>query len=460
MKRNHEIDLTHGAIFKKLIVFTLPLIFTNVLQLLFNATDIAILGIMVNDKAVGAVGATTSIINLIVNLFIGLSVGTSVVLGKSVGANDLHRSRKIVGTATLSSLICGAVIMIVGYFCAETLLRWTACAEEILPQATKYLQIYFLGMPIVLFYNFAAGMLRAVGDTLRPMIYLFISGIANVILNVFFIAVFNLTVEGVAIATVCAQGISAVLSLIAMIKSDGHCKLGLKDFKIYKRELKDILKIGLPSGLQSSMFSISNVMISATVNSLGVAYTTGGAVASQFDGFVYTMGNSTAHACMSFTSQNLGAGKLKRVKKGIFTAIGILTVLSLTFGSIVYFFSDVLCGIMTSDPNVIAIAKQRFSILCSFYWMAGILDTTSYTLRAFGKSTTAMIISLIFACGFRILWLKTFYLLNPTYLMIYWSYPISWVMNILVNLIFLLPVYKKEKLRIEEKLNTEQTVKA
>ena len=457
MKRNHEMDLTRGSIFKKLIVFALPLIFTNVLQLLFNATDIAVLGIMVNDKAVAAVGATTSIINLIVNLFIGLSVGTSVVLGKSVGAGSLERSRRIVGTATLTSLICGVILLFVGYFGAETFLIWTKCAPEILPQATKYLQIYFLGIPIILFYNFAAGMLRAGGDTFRPMIYLLISGVANVGLNVFFISVFNLTVEGVAIATVSAQGISAALSLIAMVKSDGHAKFKIKNFKIYKSELKDILKIGLPSGLQSSMFSISNVMISTTVNSLGVAYTTGSSVASQFDGFVYTMGNSFAHASMSFTSQNLGAGKLKRVKKGIFTAILMLSVLSLTVGSLVYLFSDALCGIMTSDPTVISIAKERILILCSFYWICGIMDTSAYTLRAFGKSTTAMVISLICACAFRILWLETFFLLNPVFIMIYWSYPISWVMNIVLNLVFFIPTYKKEKQRIqEEKLNQAQ----
>ncbi len=456
MRRNHEIDLTRGSIFKKLLVFALPLIFTNVLQLLFNATDIAILGIMVNDKAVGAVGATTSIINLIVNLFIGLSVGTSVVLGKSVGAGNLERSRRIVGTAILTSLICGVFLLFVGYFGAETFLIWTECAKEILPQATRYLQIYFLGIPIILFYNFAAGMLRAVGDTFRPMIYLFISGIANVGLNVFFIAVFNLTVEGVAIATVAAQGISAVLSLIAMIKSDGHAKFKIKNFRIYKNELKDILKIGLPSGFQSSMFSISNVMITTTVNSFGVAYTTANAVASQFDGFVYTIGNSTAHACMSFTSQNLGAGKLKRVKKGIFTAMGMLSVLSLALGALVYLFSNVLCGIMTNDTTVISIAKERLLILCFFYWVCGIMDTSSYTLRAFGKSATAMVISLIFACVFRILWLETFFLLNPVFIMIYWSYPISWVLNIVFNLLFLMPTYKKEKSRIEEKLKMKQ----
>ena len=240
MSAKHQMDLTRGSIFKKLLIFAAPLIFMNVLQLLFNATDIAVLGIMVNDKAVAAVGANSSIINLIVNLFIGLSVGTSVVLGKSVGANSLEKSRRIVGTATLTSVIIGVILLFVGYFGAETFLRWTACDESILASATKYLQIYFLGMPIMMLYNFTAGMLRAVGDTFRPMIYLLISGAANVGLNIFFISL-GLTVEGVAIGTVASQGISAVLSIIAMLKHEGHCKLELKRLRIYKEELVDIL---------------------------------------------------------------------------------------------------------------------------------------------------------------------------------------------------------------------------
>lgn len=449
MSRSHEVDLTRGAIFPKLFKFALPLIFTNFLQLLFNATDIAVLGIMVNDKAVAAVGATGSIINLIVNLFIGLSVGTSVCLGKKVGAGDMNKAHKVVGTATITAFVCGTGLLFLGYFGAESFLTWTSCGKEILPQATRYLQIYFLGMPIILFYNFAAGMLRAVGDTFRPMIYLLISGVANVGFNVFFISVFNMTVEGVAIATVLSQGIAAVLSILAMVRNDGYCKLTLKHLRIYKDELIDILKIGLPSGLQSSMYSIANVMISTSVNELGVAYTTGSSVASQFDGFVYMAGNSMAHACMSFASQNLGAGKIKRVKKGIFTAIGISTVLSLVLGSMVYLLSDVLCGIMTKDPQVISIAKERLIILCFFYSVCSIMDILSYVLRAFGKSTTAMVISLICACGFRIVWLNTFYLLNKTFIMIYWAYPVSWVLNVIINILFLLPTYKKEKMKIE-----------
>ena len=447
MVAKHQMDLTSGSIFKKLLVFAAPLIFMNVLQLLFNATDIAVLGMMVNDKAVAAVGANTSIINLLVNTFIGLSVGTSVVLGKSVGANSLEKSRRIVGTATLTALIIGVVLLFIGFFGAETFLIWTECDQSILAPATKYLQIYFLGMPIMMLYNFTAGMLRAVGDTFRPMIYLLISGVANVLLNVFFISL-GLTVEGVAIGTVASQGISAVLSIIAMLKHEGHCKLDLKRLKIYKQELVEVLKIGVPSGLQSSMFSISNVIIATTINSLGVAYTTGNAVASQFDAFVYTMGNSTAVACMSFISQNLGAKKFRRIRRALFTAIGISTVLSLSLGSLVYLISDSLCSIMTQDPVVMSIAKERLLMLCFTYCLCSIMDILAYALRALGKSTTSMVISLIFACAFRILWLNTFFLLNPTFMMIYWSYPISWVMSIIVFGIFF--IYSLNKLKKRE----------
>ena len=441
----NERDLTNGSIFKKLFLFALPLIFTNVLQLLFNATDVAVLGMMVDDKAVGAVSATTSLVHLIVNLFLGLSVGASVVLSKCVGKRDIEKAGRVVGTATVLSIVIGIFLLCVGFFGAETFLIWTSCPENLLPQATAYLRIYFLGAPIILFYNFAAGMLRAVGDTLRPMIFLMIAGVANVGLNVFFIAVFNLTVEGVAIATISSQGISAVLSLIVMIKSKGYLHLSVKKLRIRKNELMEILKVGVPAGLQSSMFSISNVLIQTSVNSLGEVFTIANGVSSQFDGFVYTMGNSTALACMSFVSQNYGARKPKRIKKALFSAMAIGSTLSLSVGGIVWLFADQLCGIMTSSPQVIAIAKERLLLLCLFYFMCGIMDLFAYALRALGRSMSTMIISILCVCVFRIVWLNTVFILSPKYLTIFWSYPISWILSLAINLLLLIPAINKIK---------------
>lgn len=450
--KTHEMDLTTGSIFGKLIRFAIPLILMNMLQLLFNATDIAILGIFVSDMAVGAVGANTTLIHLIVNLFIGFSVGTNVVLSKCVGSGNKEKARKVVGTSVLMSLIIGTALVFVGFFGAETFLTWMDCDPILIEDAALYLKIYFLGMPIIMLYNFLAAIMRAVGDTTRPMLFLLIAGVVNVGLNIFFILVFDMTVDGVAIATVTSQAISAVLSLIVIVRSKGYGKLKFSCLRIYKNEFVDIIKVGLPSGLQSAMFSISNVLIQATVNSFGAAATTGNSVASQFDAIVYTVGNSLALACMSFVSQNYGAGKMNRVKEVIIKTFILIFVLELSVGIIVILLSDPLCRIMTSSPDVLRFAKERLIFLSSIYFFCGFMDALSYALRSLGKSTTAMIISLCCVCVFRVLWLNTAYLLNPTFLMIFISYPISWVLSIIVDFAVLIPTMKK----INVKLKNEQ----
>lgn len=438
----HEIDLTNGPIFKKLLVFALPLIFTNLLHLIFNATDIIVLGVLVDEFAVGAVSATTPLVSLIINLFIGLSVGASVVLSKCVGKGDKEKARKVVGTSTVLSIIIGVFLLFVGYFGSYTFLSMMGCAESLIDNATKYLQIYFLGVPVIIFYNFASGLLRAVGDTFRPMLFLLVAGIANVALNVFFIKVFNLTVEGVAIGTVVSQGISAVLALIVLIKNDGFCKLSLKRLKIYKIELIDILKVGLPSGLQSTMFSISNVLIQATINGYGELAITANGIAQQFDAFVYTVGQAMSLACMSFVAQNYGAIKANRIKSGIAKSCILSFIFQLSFGLLVILLSDVLCGIMTDDINIIKLVKIRLNLLCSLYFICGIMEVLINSLRALGKSTSAMIVSIFFVCVFRIIWLNSIYLLSPSLSMVFYSYPVSQLLCIIVNLLILIPTIK------------------
>lgn len=451
-----ETDLTTGPIFKKLVKFAIPLIIADMLQRLFNAADTAVLGIFVADRAVAdravaAVGANTALINLIINLFIGFSVGANVVLSRCVGKGDSEKAHRVVGTAVLMSLIIGTALIFVGVFGARTFLTWMNCDPEVLDLATLYLQIYFLGMPIIMLYNFSASLLRAVGDTFRPMIYLFIAGVVNLGLNILFVTAFNMTVEGVAIATVVSQLVSGGLSVITLIKNKGYGSLERKHFRIYKNELGEIIKVGLPSGLQSSMFSISNVMIQSTVNSYGEFGMSGNSIASQFDAFVWSMGNSIAVAGLSFVSQNYGAMKLKRIKKGVLYASALAFGSALCLGMIVLLLSDVLCGIMTDTPAVVAFAKERLVIMCSTYCICGIMDVLSYTLRALGKSTTVMIVSLIFACAFRIVWLNSVYLIEPSFYMIFWSYPVSWVLNIGVNLIVFAKTFKAIRRKAEEK---------
>ena len=439
----NERDLTKGPIAKNLILFAIPLIITNIMQLLFNATDIAVLRFMVDEKAVASVGATSSLTHLIVNLFVGLSVGSSVVLSRCVGANNVDKARRVVGTAVAISLIGGVMLLLIGLFASRFFLQLMGCPDTLIDGATKYLQIYFLGAPIVLFYNFSAGMLRAVGDTFRPMLFLMIAGVANVVLNFFFIAVCGLTVEGVAIGTVAAQGISSVLAFIVMRKTDGFSKFSFKHLKVYKSELIDIVKIGIPSAIQSVMFSISNVLIQSTVNSFGDVAVAGNTAASQVDAFVYTTGNSIANASISFASQNYGAGKIDRVKKGIFISIAIVFIVQFGVGLFMVTFAKPLTSIFAESESALLYSKQRIDVMGLFYFMCGIMEVLTYNMRALGKSITSMVISIFFVCIMRIIWLKTFFLLNKTYAMIFYSYPISWLLCIIVTSFFLVPLIKK-----------------
>ena len=442
---NRELNLTQGPLLKQLLIVALPLVVTNILQLLFNAADVAVISIFRGEESMASVGATTALIHLITNLFVGLGAGSSVVLAKFVGQNNMSRSRKLVGTSVLLSLILGVILLFVGVVGAREFLIWMNCDVTLLDKATTYLTIYFLGMPIIMLYNFCAGILRAVGDTFRPMIFLIISGVANVGLNVFFVVVCGMDVEGVAIATVASQGISAVLCLMVMFKGEGFSKFSLKHFRIYKEELKEIIKVGLPSGVQASMFSISNVIIQSTINAFGAIYTAGNTVAIQFEGFVGMAGNSVSVANMSIVSQNYGAKNKKRIKQSIIFASITATVVNYTIGIPMVLFANQVCSIMTSDLAVIEIAKIRLTIMCLTFAIGSVMDTLTYALRSLGKSTTAMVISIFFVCVFRIVWLNSIYLLNPIYEMIFYSYPISWSMCIVVNLIFLIPTIKKIK---------------
>ena len=448
MKKNFEMNMSEGKILGKLIIYALPLVCTNVLQLLFNAADVAVLGIFVNDDAVAAVGATGALINLIIGLFVGLSVGANVLVAKFAGEKNMDAAHKTVGTSVVVSLITGVILAFIGFFFAKTFLEWMKCDPDVLDMATKYVQIYFIGMPVMMLYNFCASILRAVGDTVRPLIFLIIGGVVNVILNIFFVAVLDKTVEGVAIATVTSQGISAILSIIVLLKSDGYGKLDLKKLKIYLPELKEMTKIGLPAGLQGCVFSISNVLIQSTINSFAKKYMTANTIASQFDGFIYNAMYAIALACLAFVSQNLGAKKIDRVRTVVRESTALVTVVGLILGGIIILFSEQLCGIMSDDEEIIKIAQLRLYIMASTYFTCGIMDVLSNCMRGLGKSMTAMIVSLSGSCLFRIVWLKTIYLLNPVIEMVYIVYPISWVLTIGVYMIMYFPTLNSVKKHI------------
>ena len=448
MKKNFEMNMCEGKIFGKLIVYALPLVLTNVLQLLFNAADVAVLGIFVSDDAVAAVGATGALINLIIGLFVGLSVGANVLVARFSGEQKVDSAHKTVGTSVIVSLLTGVILAFIGYFFAETFLEWTNCDPDVLGMATKYLKIYFIGMPIMMLYNFCASILRAVGDTMRPLIFLIIGGVVNIGLNIFFILVLDKTVEGVAIATVVSQGISAVLSIVVLLKGKGYAKLDMKKFKIYMPELKEMIRIGLPAGLQGCVFSISNVLIQSTINTFSKTYMTANTVAGQFDGFIYNAMNAVALSCLAFVSQNYGARKFDRIRTVVRQSVLLVTVIGLAIGGGIILFSAQLCGLITDDAEIIRIAQNRLYILASTYFTCGIMDVLSNFMRGLGKSTTAMIVSLSGSCLFRIIWLKTVYLLNPTIEMVYVVYPISWVLTIGVYMIMYFPTLNRAKREI------------
>lgn len=455
MKKNFEMNMSEGKILGKLIIYSIPLICTNVLQLLFNAADVAVLGMFVSDDAVAAVGATGALINLIIGLFVGLSVGANVLVARFAGEQNMDSSHKTVSTSVIVSLIAGLFLAFIGYFFAETFLEWTNCDPEVIGMATKYLKIYFIGMPIMLLYNFCASILRAVGDTLRPLMFLVIGGLVNVGLNIFFVAVLKKDVEGVAIATVASQGISAVLSIVVLLKGNGYARLDMKKFRVYFPELKEMTKIGFPAGLQGCVFSISNVLIQATINTFSKSYMTANTIASQFDGFIYNAMNAVSLATLAFVSQNLGAKKIERICVVVRESCAIVTVLALVLGVIVILLSEPLCRIMTKDESIIKIAQLRLYILASTYFTCGIMDVMSNCMRGLGKSTTAMIVSLSGSCLFRIVWLNTFYLLNPTIEMVYIVYPISWVLTVGVYMLMYFPTIKKVKRNIDKTAKIE-----
>ncbi len=449
--KSHEMDMTVGPLFKKLIIYAMPLIGTNLLQVLFNAADVAILGIFASDNDVGAVGATNSLINLIIAIFIGLSSGASVVISRHMGENDIEGAHRAVGTSIVISLISGAILLIVGVTCSKYFLAWLDTPDTLIDGATKYITIYFCGVPIIMLYNFIASILRAVGDTFRPLIYLLIGGVINIGLNIFCILVLNLTVEGVAIATVVSQLVSVVLSLIAILKSKGFGQLKLKYLRIYKKELKRIILIGLPSGLQGALFNIANVFIQSNINAFGDKMVTANTAAQQFDGMLVYIGNGVALSCMAFVSQNYGAKKMDRVKKvfwqSVFLSFTIVTLLGIVF----VLLSDYLLRIITTDPVVIEYAKIRLTILGLTYGFCSVMECFSYSMRGMGKSLTAMIISLIGVCGFRLLWLNTVFLLNPTREMLYLTWTISWVVSILLYCCFYFPLIRNTEKRLLEK---------
>lgn len=436
-------DMTTGSLPGKILLFALPLMLSSLLQLLFNAADIIVVGRFSGPEALAAVGSTTSLINLLVNFFIGLSIGANVVIANYFGAKKPNEISQTLHTAVALSLVSGVFLAIVGFIMAKQFLTWMGSPSDVIELSTLYLQIYFLGMPAIMLYNFGAAILRAVGDTQRPLYYLTVAGVINVVLNLFFVVVLKRSVDGVAIATVVSQCVSTGLLLKALVQGSGALKLDLKQLRIYPDKVRMILTIGLPAGIQGTVFSISNVVIQSSVNAFQSTVIAGNAAAANIEGFVYVSMNAFYQACMTFTGQNVGAGKIDRIGKILLTCVGWATVAGVALGQLCYRLGPALLGIYSTDPGVIKAGLVRFGVIMTTYFLCGIMDVLCGSLRGMGASVVPMAVSIMGACVFRLVWIATYFQAHHTIEVLYWSYPLSWLITLSVHLICFFFVRRK-----------------
>jgi len=433
-KAKYEMDMTTGALLPKVLMFSLPLMLSGILQLLFNAADIIVVGKFAGDQALAAVGSTGSLINLILNMFMGLSVGASVLVARSWGAGDFRGVQKAVHTSISVAGVAGIVVAILGLVLGRPLLIMMKNPPDVIDGATLYIIIYFLGSPFNLLYNFGAAVLRAVGDTRRPLYYLIIAGVLNVALNLLLVIVFHMGVAGVAIATVASQAVSCVLVMTCLIRTEGAIHLDLHKLRIDLPQLKDIARIGLPAGLQGSLFSISNVMIQSTVNSFGSVVVAGNTASSNLEGFVYTAMNSLYQAAITFSSQNMGAKKYARVRRSMWVCLGTVLTIGVSLGALGTLLGPTLLHLYTDSDEVIRFGMVRMRIILPLYFFCGMMDTMVGQLRGVGKSILPMLVSLTGACALRIVWIMTIFAANPTLETLYWSYPVSWTVTLLAHM--------------------------
>ena len=443
--KKYEIDMCNGSILKKMLLFAIPLMCSSMLQLLFNAADIVVVGRFAGDNALAAVGSTTSLINLLTNLFVGLSIGANVLVAQYYGAKKEKDLQETVHTSMLISIYSGVFLTIIGIVAVRQILTWMSAPPGVLDLAVIYLRVYFLGMTSTMIYNFGSAILRAVGDTKRPLYYLLFAGVINVVLNLIFIVFFHMGVAGVAAATAISQTISAFLVVKCLIKEQGGIHLELKELRIAKDKLLIIMQIGLPAGFQGTVFSLSNVVLQSAINSFGAVAVAGNSAAANIEGFIYMGMNAFYQATISFTSQNYGAKQYKRIYKILLVGELYAIIVGVVFGNLAVIFGEGLLGIYTKSPEAIAAGMLRLSMICAPYALCGMMDVLVGALRGIGYSIMPMIVSLIGACGLRLLWIATVFQIPEYHTQgtIYMSYPITWTVTITVHVICFVFAYRK-----------------
>ncbi len=433
----HGIDMTTGAILPKILKFTLPLMLSSILQLLFNAADIIVVGNFASDNSLAAVGSTSALVNLMTNLFLGLSTGANVLSAHYMGAGDDQRVSKTVHTSITLSIVSGLIMTVVGVLFADKLLGLMDTPDEVIDLSTLYLRIYFAGMVAMMIYNFGSSLLRSKGDTKRPLYYLAFAGVINVVLNLIFVIIFKMDVAGVALATVTSQCISAFLVVRCLMKETDGFKLILKKLGIDKQIMVKILRIGIPAGFQGVVFSLSNVVIQSSINGFGPIVMAANSAAASIEGFVWVSMNAFSQAAISFVSQNIGAGKYSRINKIAFTACACAAVAGLVFGNLAYLFGEPLLGIYDPRPEIIPSGLTRMGLVCGLYFLCGLMDCCTGAIRGMGFAVAPTIVSLLGACGLRLLWIGTIFQIPEyhTEFMLFVSYPLSWGITFVVHVI-------------------------
>ncbi len=451
--RKLDRNMCTGPLFTNIVLHTIPMILTSVLQLLFNAADLVIVGRFCGSVSVAAVGATGSLTHLIINMFIGLSVGTGVSVAHAIGGRDDKSTHRVVHTALPTALVSGAVLTVIGVSLSEQFLLWMGTPQNVLELSAIYMKIYFAGITFTMVYNFGAAILRSAGNTKSPLIFLSIAGVINVLLNVIFVTVFHMNVAGVALATTISQGISAVLVVFSLMRRTDACKLSLSKMRFHKFELKKILRIGVPAGIQGSLFSISNVIIQSSVNSFGDVLMSGNAAAGNIEGFVYVIMNSFHQTALNFTGQNVGAMNYKRVKNVLLICLASVFVSGVVSGGFVYIFGEELLSIyITDSAQAIQYGMTRLAYIAIPYFLCGLMDVTTGSIRGMGASLSPMIITVLGVCGFRIGWIYTIFQIPEfhTPACLYFSYTVSWTATFLIELIAFFIIYKKRTASIKK----------
>ena len=462
-KRKKDVNMLSGPIVKGLLTIALPIMVMNVIQSLFNIIDMAVLKQFGAEDAVGAIGASGTLISLITGLMVGISSGSNVVIARYIGQGNKERVERAIGTSLLFSLLGGIMLTVIGISFAEVFLGWMNCPAELMDDAVLYFRLYFAGVPILMVYNFCAAILRSTGDSRRPMIFLTIGGVLKVLFNLLFVAVFDMTITGVAFATIISWATACALAFYALAKNNSIARINFKKIAFYPQELKEILFIGIPAGLQQALYSIANVIITAQVNSFGKAATTGVSIANTFDGILYQISVAPSLAVMPYVSQNIGNRNIKRATQSVSRGMLITIVLGATFGSLSALFSGQLSSIMSSSPEVIRFSQQKMVIISSTYFICGINEIMGASLRGMRRPLTAMISTMIFMCAIRFVWVYLVFIplkdsMSDPLTVLYLIWPIGWILSILTLLCFYFPTVKKFKGEFSEDAKKEIAV--